>query len=72
MTKPKTYIGVNCTQLNRPNHPSNSSISLYSSIVCISRFFIPGNDIQTSNFSPHDAWLCWIHPGVWCASVSSS
>ena len=52
MTKHKTYIGVNCTQSDHLKPPSNSSINLYTSIICISGHIIPKNGIQTSAFHP--------------------
>jgi len=52
MTKHKIYMGANCTQLDHLKPPSNSSISLYTCIVCISGLFFPKNGIQTSAFHP--------------------
>ena len=52
MTKHKIYIGVNCAQSDQPKPLSNSSISLYTSIICISGHVIPKNGIQTSDFHP--------------------
>ena len=46
--------------------PSNSSISLYTSIKCISGHIFPKNDIQTSAFHPmtHDNNESILVPGV--------
>jgi len=38
-------MGVNCIQSDQPKSPSNSSISLYTSIICISGHIIPKNGI---------------------------
>ena len=48
MIKHKIYMGANCTQSDQPKRPSNSSISLYTCIVCISGLFTPMNGFQTS------------------------
>ena len=52
MTKQNIYNRVDCTRSDRPKPPSNSSISLYTSIICISGHIIPDNGIQTSAFHP--------------------
>jgi len=52
MTKHNIYIRVNCTLSEQPKPPSNSSINLYTSVICISGHIIPKNDIQTSAFHP--------------------
>ena len=66
MTKHNIYIGVNCTQLDQPKPHSNTSISLYTSIICISGHIIPKNDIQTSAFHPtmHEKIESILVPGV--------
>ena len=66
MTKHNIYIGVNCTHSDQPKPPSNSSISLYTSIICISGHIFPKNDIQTSAFHPmtHDNNESILVPGV--------
>ena len=66
MTKHNIYIGVNCTQSDQPKPHSNSSISLYTSIICISGHIFPKNDIQTSAFHPttHDNNEFILVPGV--------
>ena len=52
MTKHNIYIRVNCTCSDQPKPPSNSSIRLYTSIMCISGHFILKNGIRTSIFHP--------------------
>ena len=37
----KIYNGVNCTQFKRLYHPCNSNIKIYTSIICILRYFVP-------------------------------
>ena len=66
MTKLKICIGVNCTQLGQPKPPSNSSISLYTSIICISGHIIPKNGVQTLAFHPttHENIESILVPGV--------
>ena len=51
MTKQNIYNRGNCTCSDQPKPPSNSSIRLYTSIMCISGH-IPKNGIQTSIFHP--------------------
>ena len=66
MTKHNIYIGVNCTQSDQPKPHSNSSISLYTSIKCISGHIFPKNGIQTSAFHPttHDNNESILVPGM--------
>ena len=66
MTKHNIYIGVNCTQSDQPKLPSNSSISLYVSIICISEHIIPKNGIQILAFHPmtHENIESILVPGV--------
>ena len=52
MTKHNVYIRVNCTRLDQPKPHSDSSISLYTSIICISGYIIPKNGFRTSAFYP--------------------
>ena len=52
MTKHNIYLGVNCTYSDQPKPPSNSSISLYTSIIGVSGHIIPKNGIQASAFTP--------------------
>ena len=52
MTKQNIYIRVNCTRSDQPKPSINSSISLYTSIICISGHIIPNNGIQTPAFHP--------------------
>ena len=52
MPKHNIYIRVNCTCSDQPKPASNSSISLYTNIICISGYIIAKNDIQTSAFHP--------------------
>jgi len=47
MTKHKIYMGIKCIQSDQLKPPNNSSISLYRSLICISRHIIPKNGIQT-------------------------
>jgi len=66
MTKHNIYIGVNCTHSDQPKSPSNSSISLYTSIIYIFRIHHPKEWHPDISFSPHHAWKHWIclMPGV--------
>ena len=66
MSKRKIYIRVKCTQSDQPKPPSNSSISLYTSIICILGHIIPKNGIQTSVFHPtmHENIESILVPGV--------
>jgi len=66
MTKYNIYIGVNCTQSDQPKLPSNSGISLYTGIICISGHISPKNGIQTSAFYPtmHENIGSILVPGV--------
>ena len=66
MTKHNIYIGVNCTRSDQPKPHSDSSISLYTSIIYISGHIIPKNGIQTPAFHPttHENIESILVPGV--------
>ena len=66
MTKHNIYIRVNYTRSDQPKPYSDSSISLYTSIIYISRHIVPKNGIQTPAFHPtmHENIESILVPGV--------